>query len=523
MAKYIFVTGGVVSSLGKGIVGASIGKLLQLSGFRVNMTKFDPYINVDPGTMNPYQHGEVFVTSDGAEADLDLGTYERFLDIFTTKANTNTAGAVYSSVINRERRGDYDGATVQVIPHITDEIKRRFTLLKKESDIIIIEIGGTAGDIEGLPFMEAARQFKLDNPKDVLSVHVSYVPYIAGAQELKTKPTQHSVNKMREIGLIPDIIVCRAERPVDDDMKNKISLFCNVKPECVIESRDCASIYDVPEHLYKQKIDKLIFEKLKIKPKASFNKSWFKTEKYNKEVKIAVVGKYSGLKDAYKSIDESLKIAGASLKAKVHVDYLGAEDGRLLEKLKNYDGVLVPGGFGMRGVEGKISAVKYAREKKVPFLGICLGMQACVIEAARNLAGLKGAHSTEFNPKTSHPVIKILDRQKNITYRGGTMRLGNYDAVIKKGSLAHKLYKSTSITERHRHRYEMNPDYIPELEKKGFTVSAYHKNTLPEMIEIKKHPFFIAGQFHPEFASRPGKPHPLFKGFVQAAVNGRGK
>ncbi|MCL1971992.1 MAG: CTP synthase [Endomicrobia bacterium] len=522
MAKYIFVTGGVVSSLGKGITGASVGKLLQLSGFRVNMIKFDPYINVDPGTMNPYQHGEVYVTVDGAEADLDLGTYERFLDINATKANTNTAGDIYLSVIRNERRGDYNGATVQVIPHITDEIKRRFALSKNDYDIIIIEIGGTAGDIEGLPFMEAARQFKLENPKDVLSLHVTLVPYIAGAHELKTKPTQHSVIKMREIGLSPDIIVCRTERELDKNIKEKISLFCNVKPGCIIEARDSASIYHVPESLYKQKADKIILENLKLKPKKRFDKTWFnkikRLEKYDKEVKIAVVGKYAGLKDAYKSIDESLKIAAADLKAKACVDYLNAEDPMTLKKLKNYNGVLVPGGFGIRGVEGKIATIKYCRQHKIPFLGICLGMQCVVIEAARNMVGLKDAHSAEFNKTTPHPVVKILDQQKNVTYRGGTMRLGNYTAVVEKGSLAYKLYKTAFITERHRHRYEMNPSYIWEFEKAGVKVSAYHKGILPEITEIPSHPFFIAVQFHPEFASRPGNPHPLFKGLIGAAL-----
>ena len=524
MAKYIFITGGVVSSLGKGISGASIGKLLQLHGFKVNMIKFDPYINVDPGTMNPYQHGEVFVTVDGAESDLDLGTYERFLDIFTSKANTNTAGDIYQTVINKERRGDYDGATVQVIPHITDEIKRRFGALKKEYDITIIEIGGTVGDIEGLPFMEAARQFQLENKKeDIFSIHVTLVPYIAGAHELKTKPTQHSVNKLREIGISPDMIICRTEYKIDDSLKKKISLFCNVDQKCVVEAMDSKSIYYIPEALQKQKVDSLIIDKLRIKSKKNFNKNWFKKikeiENYKKTVKVAVVGKYAGLKDAYKSIDESLNIAAANLKAKAEIDYLDAEDRNLTIKLKKYNAVLVPGGFGSRGVEGKIKAITYARENKVPFLGICLGMQCCVIEASRNLAGLKGADSTEFNGNTKYPVIKMLDEQKNIKYRGGTMRLGNYKAAIKKGTLAHKLYKKTSVDERHRHRYEMNPEFVKTLEMSGLSVSAYHKEILPEIIEIKAHPFFIGVQFHPEFGSRPMNPHPLFNGFIKAALN----
>jgi CTP synthase len=526
MVKYIFITGGVVSSLGKGISGASIGKLLQLHGFKVNMIKFDPYINIDPGTMNPYQHGEVFVTTDGAESDLDLGTYERFLDVYTSKANTNTAGDIYKTVITKERKGDYDGDTVQVIPHITDEIKKRFAALKDECDISIIEIGGTVGDIEGLPFMEAARQFQLENKaEDILSVHVTLVPYIAGAHELKTKPTQHSVNKLREIGISPDMIICRTEHPLDESLKKKISLFCNVKQDCVVEAMDVSSIYYIPETLYNQKVDTLIMEKLNIKPKSKFDKAWFTKIKslsdHNKIVKIAVVGKYADLKDAYKSIDESLNIAAAELKAKAEIHYLGAEDKSLLSKLKGYDAILVPGGFGNRGIEGKIKAITYARENKTPFLGICLGMQCSVIEAARNLAKLDDANSTEFDETTKHPVIKILDEQKDVKYRGGTMRLGNYKSEIKKNTLAHDLYKSNEIQERHRHRYEMNPDFVETLEKSGMTVSAYHKKVLPEIVEIRNHPFFIGVQFHPEFASRPMKAHPIFKGFITAALKNK--
>ncbi|MDR3274627.1 MAG: CTP synthase [Endomicrobium sp.] len=523
MAKYVFITGGVVSSLGKGISGASVGKLLQLHGFKVNMIKFDPYINVDPGTMNPYQHGEVFVTVDGTESDLDLGTYERFLDVYTSKANTNTAGDIYQTVINRERMGVYDGATVQVIPHITDEIKRRFIALKNDCDISIIEIGGTVGDIEGLPFMESVRQFQLENNKeDILSIHVTLVPYITAARELKTKPTQHSVNKLREIGISPDMIICRTEYQLDDSLKKKISLFCNVKEDCVIEALDASSIYYIPEALYKQNVDSLVMEKLKIKPKRKFDKTWFKKiksmSKFDKTVKIAIVGKYADLKDAYKSIDESLNIAAAELKTKAEVHYLGSEDKDLIGKLKHYNAILVPGGFGHRGINGKIKAVTYARENKIPFLGICLGMQCSVIEASRNLANLEGANSTEFDKNTKYPVIKILDEQKNIKYRGGTMRLGNYKAEIKKSTLAHNLYKIEEVDERHRHRYEMNPEFIEILEKTGFFVSAYHKGILPEIVEIKNHPFFIGVQFHPEFDSRPMKAHPLFKGLINAAL-----
>ncbi|MDR1122969.1 MAG: CTP synthase [Endomicrobium sp.] len=523
MAKYIFITGGVVSSLGKGISGASIGKLLQLHGFKVNMIKFDPYINVDPGTMNPYQHGEVFVTIDGAETDLDLGTYERFLDVYTSKANTNTSGDIYRVVIDRERRGDYGGATVQVIPHITDEIKRRFSALKDECDISIIEIGGTVGDIEGLPFMEAVRQFQLENRKeDIFSIHVTLVPYIAGARELKTKPTQHSVNKLREIGISPDMIISRTEHHLDKFLKRKIALFCNMKENYVVEAIDASSIYYIPEAFYSQKVDTLVMKKLKIKPKKKFDKSWFVKIKsfseFSRTVKVAVVGKYADLKDAYKSIDESLNIAAAALKAKVRVDYLGAEDKGLLKKIKNYDAILVPGGFGNRGVEGKIRAITYARENKIPFLGICLGMQCSVIEIARNLANLKDANSTEFCKATKYPVIKILDEQKNIKYMGGTMRLGSYKSKLKKNTLAYKLYKSSEIEERHRHRYEMNPEFVEILKKVGLYISAYHKDVLPEIIEMKNHPFFIGVQFHPEFASRPMKPHPLFEGFINVAL-----
>jgi CTP synthase len=525
MAKYIFITGGVVSSLGKGISGASIGKLLQLRGYKVNMLKFDPYINVDPGTMNPYQHGEVFVTTDGAEADLDLGTYERFLNIYTNKANTNTAGAIYQTVIDNERQGKYDGDTVQVIPHITDEIKKRFSAFKDTCDISIIEIGGTVGDIEGLPFIEAARQFQLENKKDILSIHVTLVPYIAGAHELKTKPTQHSVNKLREIGISTDIIVCRTEHTLDKSLKRKISLFCNVEENCVIEASDVPSIYDIPEALYKQNADKIIMKKLGLNKKSKFDDTWFKKIKNfantSKFVKIAVVGKYSTLRDAYKSISESLKIAAAHQKVKIDIRYINSEDKNLIPLIKECGGILAPGGFGYRGVEGKIKAIKFARENKIPFLGICLGMQCCVIEAARNILNLKDANSTEFDKNTKNPVIKILEEQKNITYRGATMRLGNYKSKIKENSLAYKLYGKPQIEERHRHRYEMAPEFVKNFEKNGFIVSAYHKDLLPEIVELKNHPFFIGVQFHPEFASRLMSPHPLFRGFIQASIKNK--
>ncbi len=520
--KYIFMTGGVVSSLGKGITGASIGKLLQLHGYKVNMIKMDPYINVDPGTMNPFQHGEVYVTADGAEADLDLGTYERFLDIVTTRANTNTAGHIYQTVINKERKGEYNGGTVQVIPHITNEIKRRFTAFDKQVDITIIEIGGTIGDIEGLPFIEATRQFMLEQKKeDVMSIHLTFVPYIEGAKELKTKPTQHSVNKLREVGIVPDMIICRTQYPITDSMKGKISLFCNVPEEAVVEARTLKSIYHIPESLHKQGVDEIVLKRLNLKSKIKFNHKWLKyvnqdTTNY-KTVRIGVIGKYADLKDAYKSIDESLKISAMDAKVIADVEYISSEDKNLIKKLKTFDGILVPGGFGMRGIDGKIAAIKFARENKVPFLGICLGMQCCVIEAARNLLKFKNANTTEIDKKTIYPVIEMLDEQKDVKYLGGTMRLGNYESDLVKGSLAHKLYKTDKIVERHRHRYEMNPKYIDMFKEVGLDVSGYHKGVLPEIVEMKDHPFYIAVQFHPEFGARPTKPHPLFQGLILAA------
>lgn len=520
--KYIFMTGGVVSSLGKGITGASIGKLLQMHGYKVTMIKMDPYINVDPGTMNPFQHGEVYVTADGAEADLDLGTYERFLDMVTTKANTNTAGHIYQTVINNERRGDYNGGTVQVIPHITDEIKRRFSAFEKQVDITIIEIGGTVGDIEGLPFIEATRQFMLEQKReDVMSIHLTLVPYIHGANELKTKPTQHSVNKLREVGIVPDMIICRTEHTISDSMKAKISLFCNVRKEAVVEAKSCASIYHIPESLHKQGVDAFVLERLGLKNKKTFSKEWFKYVKRGKgfkdSISIGIIGKYADLKDAYKSIDESLKISALDENLDIDIKYISSEDKNLINKLKQLHGILIPGGFGIRGVEGKIAAIKFARENKVPFFGICLGMQCAIIESARNLLGIKNANSTEIDAKTKEPVVEMLEEQKSIKNLGATMRLGNYEADLVKGSLVHKLYKSDKIVERHRHRYEMNPKYIEDFKKVGFEVSGFHKEILPEIIELKNHPFFIAVQFHPEFGARPAKQHPIFRGFVQAS------
>ena len=523
MSKFIIITGGVVSSLGKGISGASIGKLLQLNGLKVNMIKCDPYINVDPGTMSPYQHGEVFVTTDGAEADLDLGHYERFLDITMTRANTNTAGSIYQTVIDKERRGEYLGATVQVIPHITNEIKKRFTAFENEADVSIIEIGGTVGDIESLPFLEAARQLCLEKgPSNVISVHVTLIPYISVAQELKTKPTQHSVNKLREVGIAPSMLICRTEKPLSDNLKKKISLFCSVPPQNVIECADAKSIYHVPEMFYKQNVDKEIMHLLGLKPTQEVNPAWFeffdKAMTPSKSVRIAVAGKYSELQDAYKSINEALRHAGMNNDAKVEIVYVNTEKDSVEEKLKTVDGVLIPGGFGTRGIEGKIATIKYARENKKPFLGICVGMQCAVIEAARNLCGLHDANSTEFDPTTKDPVVDLTPQQKNVVYKGGTMRLGNYTADLKEGSLARRLYGKDQIVERHRHRYEFNPVYVKQLADAGLKVSGWHEGVLPEIVEREDHPYFIAGQFHPEFGSRPMRPHPLFDGLIKASL-----
>ncbi|MDR0890947.1 MAG: CTP synthase [Endomicrobium sp.] len=524
MPKYIFITGGVVSSLGKGISGASIGKLLQLHGLTVNMIKFDPYINVDPGTMNPYQHGEIFVTRDGAEADLDLGTYERFLNIYTTKDNTNTAGDIYKTVICKERKGCYNGNTVQIIPHVTNEIKKRFIAFHKQYNVYIIEIGGTVGDIESLPFLEAVRQFRIEhNQNDIYHIHVTLVPYISSSAELKTKPTQHSVNKLREIGISPDMIICRSEHHIDNLLKKKISLFCNVHESAVIEALNVSSIYLLPEQFYLQKVDMLIINKLNIKIAKTFNTRWFKKIKINQKypknnIKIAIVGKYTGLKDAYKSIDESLKIAAVTLQSSINIIYCNAEQEDLMNKLIYCDGIIVPGGFGHRGISGKLQAISYARKNNIPFLGICLGMQCCIIEFARNVVNLYNANSTEFDTTTNYPVVQIINEQKNVQYKGGTMRLGSYKAKIKKNTLAYSLYKTETIIERHRHRYEMNPKFINTLEKHGLIVSAYHNNVLPEIIEVIKHPFFIGVQFHPEFDSRITKAHPIFVGLLSSII-----
>jgi CTP synthase len=541
MAKYIFMTGGVISSLGKGIASASIGKILELRGLKVTLMKFDPYINVDPGTMNPYQHGEVYVTEDGAETDLDLGHYERFTHAQMTKFNNATTGQVYHAVITRERRGDYLGKTIQVIPHITAEIKERIKKVASVSgaDVVIVEIGGTVGDIESLPFLEAARQFEQDaGERNVLYVHLTLVPYIKVADEIKTKPTQHSVGTLREIGIRPDILICRTEKALTDDVKEKISLFCSVRKEAVIEARDVESIYQIPLIFKSQILDEIILSHFDLicKPNTpapgvqgiSDLKDWERNVvdrvlEPKTKVKIAVVGKYIGLQDAYKSIYESLIHAGIANDARVEIKKIDSED---IEKqgadklLEDVSGVLVPGGFGSRGIEGKIKAIGFARKSHVPFLGLCLGMQCSVIEFSRHVCGLKGADSTEFKPNTKHPVISLLEEQKSVNDMGGTMRLGAYPCKIKKGTLAFKIYKKELISERHRHRYEFNNKYRDQLEREGMVFSGlYQKKGLVEIVEIKKHPFFIAVQFHPEFKSKPDEAHPLFREFIKAALN----
>lgn len=530
MTKYIFTTGGVISSLGKGIASASIGKIMESRGFKVAMMKLDPYINVDPGTMNPYQHGEVYVTEDGAETDLDLGHYERFINTETTKFSNATTGQVYNAVIARERRGDYLGKTIQVIPHITDEIKERIRKAAhvSKAEILIVEIGGTVGDIESLPFLEAARQFRLEVGRhNALYVHLTLIPYVRSAEEIKTKPTQHSVGKLREIGIQPDILICRTEKALRDDIREKISLFCNVNKDAVIEARDAESIYQIPLVFKEQGLDKIILDQFQLKSKSTDLKDWKKkvVERAihpRHKVTVAVVGKYIGLQDAYKSIYESLIHAGIYNDAKVAIKKIDSEDiekygiGSLLDDIS---GILVPGGFGYRGIEGKIKAIRYARENKIPFLGLCLGMQCAVIEFSRNVCGLKRANSTEFDRKAKYPVISLLEEQKHVKDMGGTMRLGVYPCKVKKGSLAYKVYKKGSIFERHRHRYEFNNKYKNLLEKKGMVFSGiYPKKNLVEMVEISNHPFFLAVQYHPEFKSKPDKPHPLFRDFITTAL-----
>ncbi|MEJ2204818.1 MAG: CTP synthase [Gemmatimonadota bacterium] len=526
--KYIFVTGGVVSSLGKGIAAASIGRLLKERGLRVTLQKFDPYINVDPGTLSPFQHGEVFVTDDGAETDLDLGHYERFIDASLSQANNITTGRVYQNVISKERRGDYLGSTVQVIPHITDEIKSAIRRLAPEHDVVITEIGGTVGDIESLPFLEAIRQFRVDVGRDnAVFVHLTLIPYIAAAGELKTKPTQHSVRELMEIGIQPHVLICRTEHPLSDEIRRKIALFTNVELEGVIEARDVETIYEVPLQLREQKLDEVILERLGVEAAPPDLTTWTNIVERVKrpasgEVNIAVVGKYTDLVDSYKSIQEALIHGGIANDVKVSTDWLSSEQfeqGRGVELLEDYHGLLIPGGFGPRGVEGMLQAIRWARENELPFFGICLGLQCAVVEFARNVCGLEESHSSEFEEHASDPVICLLDSQLQVTTKGGTMRLGAYPCSLKDGSRARQIYGVAEISERHRHRFEVNNAYRGMLAEHGLTISGTSPDGgLVEMIEITEHPWFVAGQFHPELKSRPTRPHPLFDSFVRAAA-----
>ena len=534
MPKYIFVTGGVVSSLGKGIATSSIGLLIKRHGFNVKPLKLDPYLNVDPGTMNPFQHGEVFVTDDGAETDLDLGHYERFLNQNLSRKNNATAGQIYESLIQKERRGDFLGKTVQVVPHLTDEIKLRIKeLVEDEDDIIIVEIGGTVGDIESLPFLEAIRQMRLElGEQNTFFIHVTLVPYIKSIGELKTKPTQHSVMKLREIGIQPDLIICRSERKIGDEIREKISLFTNVPKERVVEMRDLPTIYKAPLILHREKVDQNILKKLDLPPNHGIDLSDWKSfvDKLlhlTDRVKIGIVGKYVDVKDSYKSISEAFIHASVSNDVKVELKYIDSEDlegtDKIDEFFKDVDGILVPGGFGSRGIEGKIKAIQFARENKIPFFGICLGMQLASIEFARHVLGLKGANSTEFDPKTPHPIITILPDKKGVTKMGGTLRKGAYPAILKPGTMTYEIYgRVREISERHRHRYEFNPAYREIFENNGMVVSGESPDgVLVEIIELQDHPFFIGVQFHPEFKSRPMRPHPIFHHFVKAAKNRR--
>lgn len=532
--KYIFVTGGVVSSLGKGITAASLGRLLKSRGYRVTIQKFDPYINIDPGTMSPYQHGEVFVTDDGAETDLDLGHYERFIDINLSKNSNTTTGKIYQSVINKERRGDYLGGTVQVIPHITNEIKERVFRVGKQdnADFVITEIGGTVGDIESLPFLEAIRQVKKDVGKnDVLYIHVTLVPYISAAGELKTKPTQHSVKELRSIGISPDIIVCRSEKPISKEMREKMAMFCDVDPDAVIQNLTARSIYEVPMLMEEQGLDTIVLRKLEMEDKPKDMQGWHDMvarilKKYDKKVTIAVVGKYVALQDAYISITESLRHAAVANEAELDIHWVNAEeieadDTDMAKVMAGVDGILVPGGFGNRGIEGKIKAIQYAREHKIPFFGICLGMQCAVIEFARHVCGMADANSSEFNPNSTHPVIDLMPEQLDVEDLGGTMRLGLYPCKVYPDTLTSKAYNAELIYERHRHRYEFNNAFREEIVGKGLVLGGTLPNgRLVEIVELpeSEHPWFLGAQFHPEFKSRPTNPHPLFREFVGAAV-----
>jgi CTP synthase len=528
--KYIFITGGVISSLGKGLTAASLGTLLEARGLRVVLQKFDPYLNVDPGTMNPFQHGEVYVLDDGAETDLDLGHYERFTNCVLTRHNNLTSGQVYESVILKERRGDYLGKTVQVIPHVTDVIKGRIREISDESkyDVVITEIGGTTGDIEGLPFLEAIRQFILEvGAQNVLTMHVTLVPYIKAAHELKTKPTQQSVAKLREIGLQPQVLICRTERMLDLDLRKKLSMFCSVAEKAVIEERDVAhTIYEVPLTLHAEGLDQLVCDLLGLKTQQPDLAGWKNFVKRvispTKRVRIAVIGKYFDVRDAYKSIYESLTHAAASEDCGIDLELVDAEslqDG-VDGPLKDVSGILIPGGFGLRGVEGKIKAASFAREHKIPYLGLCLGMQVATIEFARNACGIKDANSTEFDKNAKEPVISLLEEQRGVKNMGASMRLGTWPTKIAKGTLAEKIYGSPEVMERHRHRYEFNMKYRDQMNEKGFVISGTSPDgTLAELIELRDHPYFVGCQCHPEFQSKPNKPHPLFKGFIQACLN----
>ena len=525
-AKFIFVTGGVVSSLGKGVAAAAAGSLLECYGLKVTFLKFDPYINVDPGTMNPFQHGEVFVTDDGTETDLDLGHYERYTTVITSAKNNFTTGKIYYNVITKERRGEYLGCTVQMVPHITDEIKRCILEASNGMDIVIVEIGGTVGDIEGLPFLEAIRQFRFDIGSDkVLYMHLTLIPFVKAADEIKTKPTQHSVNKMREIGIQPDILVCRSDRPISEDVKKKIALFCNVEAEAVIIARDVENIYEIPIMLHDDGLDRMIIKKLNLSVGKADLSRWTEVVQRIKNPKgkviIAIVGKYINLRDSYKSLCEALIHGGLANNVDVSLRLIDAEEieGKgPQEFLSDVNGVIVPGGFGSRGIEGKIMAIQYARENKIPFFGICLGMQCAVIEYARHVAGMKESNSTEFDEKTANPVIHIMPDQEG-KEKGGTMRLGAYPCVLMPGSTGDHAYKSASISERHRHRYEFNNSYRDNLIKAGLVISGlYPQKDLVEIVELKEHPWFLATQFHPEFKSKPTAPHPLFASFIGAAV-----
>lgn len=531
--KYVFVTGGVASSLGKGIIAASLAKLLQARGLRVTIQKFDPYINIDPGTLNPYEHGECYVTDDGAETDLDLGHYERFLGVHMTKANNVTTGKVYFTVINKEREGAYLGKTVQIIPHITDEIKRRMLLLGKSGkfDVIITEVGGTVGDMESQPFLEAIRQLQWELPEeDLASIHLTLVPYLRAAKELKTKPTQHSVQMLQQAGVHPDVIVCRTEKELTPDIRRKVALFCNVKPGHVIQSIDAPSIYQVPMNMEREGLDEMILNHFHIEnlPEPNFTElQSFLDRLYHPkhQVDIALVGKYVELQDAYKSILESFVHAGAANECKVNVHTFQSEfidASNVEEKIGNMDAILVAPGFGERGLEGKIAAIKYAREHNVPFFGICLGMQMCVIEFARDVLGLKEAASAEVNPSTPYPVISLMEDQKSTTIKGGTMRLGAYECKLDKDSLAYKIYGKEIISERHRHRYEFNGEFLDQMEAAGLKATGRNPETgLVEIVEIPTHPFFIGVQFHPEYKSTPEVPQPIFVAFVKAAMKYR--